>query len=252
MKIQKRLILPLCLALTCSVGFFVQAKHHQLIHPGDHVFDAKRFHDSVLETAQQALTASQTAQELTIRILQHTGIVEPGSAVAQAMDRYENRYDGQTMISPDGDISSSPVSLLTSYTNNYMTSDPETGIANYLSKVHSDTAAVEQDVIHQQTARMKNMQDIEAIEAPGRMGEIQKGSSLAILRGMNMADEARLDGAQMASSIADSQAQITQEQVDRLRTSMNEVKALDPYDSSNNTASENAHMPTIDTQQIEE
>ena len=258
MKIQKRLILPLCLALTCSVGFFVQAKHHQLIHPGDHVFDAKRFHDSVLETAQQALTASQTAQEMTIRILQHTGIVEPGSAVAQAMDRYENRYDGQTMISPDGDISSSPVSLLTSYTNNYMTSDPETGIANYLSKVHSDTAAVEQDVIHQQTARMKNMQDIEAIEAPGRMGEIQKGSSLAILRGMNMADEARLDGAQMASSIADSQAQITQEQVDRLRTSMNEVKALDPYDSSNNTASENAHMPTIDnigflsTQQIEE
>lgn len=258
MKIQKRLILPLCLALTCSVGFFVQAKHHQLIHPGDHVFDAKRFHDSVLETAQQALVASQTAQELTIRILQHTGIVEPGSAVAQAMDRYENRYDGQTMISPDGDISSSPVSLLTSYTNNYMTSDPETGIANYLSKVHSDTAAVEQDVIHQQTARMKNMQDIEAIEAPGRMGEIQKGSSLAILRGMNMADEARLDGAQMASSIADSQAQITQEQVDRLRTSMNEVKALDPYDSSNNTANENAHMPTIDnfgflsTQQIEE
>lgn len=258
MKIQKRLILPLCLALTCSVGFFVQAKHHQLIHPGDHVFDAKRFHDSVLETAQQALVASQTAQELTIRILQHTGIVEPGSAVAQAMDRYENRYDGQTMISPDGDIASSPVSLLTSYTNNYMTSDPETGIANYLSKVHSDTAAVEQDVIHQQTARMKNMQDIEAIEAPGRMGEIQKGSSLAILRGMNMADEARLDGAQMASSIADSQAQITQEQVDRLRTSMNEVKALDPYDSSNNTANENAHMPTIDnfgflsTQQIEE
>lgn len=258
MKIQKRLILPLCLALTCSVGFFVQAKHHQLIHPGDHVFDAKRFHDSVLETAQQALVASQTAQELTIRILQHTGIVEPGSAVAQAMDRYENRYDGQTMISPDGNISSSPVSLLTSYTNNYMTSDPETDIANYLSKIHSDTAAVEQDVIHQQTARMKNMQDIEAIEAPGRMGEIQKGSSLAILRGMNMADEARLDGAQMASSIADSQAQITQEQVDRLRTSMNEVKALDPYDSSNNTASENVHMPTIDnfgflsTQQIEE
>ena len=258
MKIQKRLILPLCLALTCSVGFFVQAKHHQLIHPGDHVFDAKRFHDSVLETAQQALVASQTAQELTIRILQHTGIVEPGSAVAQAMDRYENRYDGQTMISPDGNISSSPVSLLTSYTNNYMISDPETDIANYLSKVHSDTAAVEQDVIHQQTARMKNMQDIEAIEAPGRMGEIQKGSSLAILRGMNMADEARLDGAQMASSIADSQAQITQEQVDRLRTSMNEVKALDPYDSSNNTASENVHMPTIDnfgflsTQQIEE
>lgn len=258
MKIQKRLILPLCLALTCSVGFFVQAKHHQLIHPGDHVFDAKRFHDSVLETAQQALVTSQTAQELTIRILQHTGIVEPGSAVAQAMDRYENRYDGQTMISPDGNISSSPVSLLTSYTNNYMTSDPETDIANYLSKIHSDTAAVEQDVIHQQTARMKNMQDIEAIEAPGRMGEIQKGSSLAILRGMNMADEARLDGAQMASSIADSQAQITQEQVDRLRTSMNEVKALDPYDSSNNTASENVHMPTIDnfgflsTQQIEE
>lgn len=258
MKIQKRLILPLCLALTCSVGFFVQAKHHQLIHPGDHVFDAKRFHDSVLETAQQALTASQTAQELTIRILQHTGIVEPGSAVAQAMNRYENRYDGQTMISPDGDISSSPISLLTSYTNNYMTSDPETGIANYLSKVHSDTAAVEQDVIHQQTTRMKDMQDIAAIEAPGRMGEIQKSSSLAILRGMNMADEARLDGAQMASSIADSQAQITQEQVDRLRTSMNEVKALDPYDPSNNTASENAHMPTIDnfgflsTQQIEE
>lgn len=243
MKIQKRLILPLCLALTCSVGFFVQAKHHQLIHPGDHVFDAKRFHDSVLETAQQALTASQTAQELTIRILQHTGIVEPGSAVAQAMDRYENRYDGQTMVSPNVDMTSTPAWWDISYEQDYASMEPEKKMSAYLNQVHSDAAGVEQDVMRQQSARMKDMQDIAAIEAPGRMGEIQKGSSLAILRGMDTADEARLAGAQMASSVADSQTRINEEVVDRFRTSLKAIETVDPYQPDK---IDEENMPAID------
>lgn len=204
MKIQKRLILPLCLALTCSVGFFVQAKHHQLIHPGDHVFDAKRFHDSVLETAQQALTASQTAQELTIRILQHTGIVEPGSAVAQAMDRYENRYQGETLINPGTDLMDSPMEQA-EYYDPYSTSY-DMDVNQYLQRLHADTLKLTGNVMVQQQNREKDKADILSIEAPGRMGEIQKGSSLAILHGMDTADETRMEGAKMAQEIAEDEA----------------------------------------------
>lgn len=229
MKIQKRLILPLCLALTCSVGFFVQAKHHQLIHPGDHVFDAKRFHDSVLETAQQALTASQTAQEMTIRILQHTGIVEPGSAVAQAMDRYENRYQGETLINPGSDLMASPIEQLQTYDS--FDSTYEMNANRYLQRVHADTLKLTGDVMVQQQNREKDKADILAIEAPGRMGEIQKGSSLAILHGMDTADEARLEGAKMAQEIAEDEAKYAEMHREFEQTSSQTITVSDPYNT---------------------
>lgn len=49
--IRKSLLLAISGAILASVPL-ATAKWHSPIHPGDHVFDAKRFTDSVKETAE--------------------------------------------------------------------------------------------------------------------------------------------------------------------------------------------------------
>lgn len=238
MKFHKSVI-PLSLVLI-SFGVVAQAWFSP-IQPGDHVFDAKRFRESVLQTAKQAIVASQTAKEMTIRILQHTGIKSPGDMVTNEMNR--SIYEGQTLINPDTDITDTPVWWQDRYVQQYDTTNPEMEMYQYLAAVHKDAAGVEQDVMYRYQSRLKTMQQISQIEAPGRMGELQKGSSLSILRGMNMADEARLDGAQMAASIADSQVKYNEEYLARMRTSLNNISTVDPYIPDEGDI---PHMPAID------
>ena len=72
-------------------------------------------------------------------------------------------------------------------------------VNQYLQRLHTDTLKLTGDVMVQQQNREKDKADILAIEAPGRMGGIQ--SSLAILHGMDTADETRLEGAKMAQRL---------------------------------------------------
>lgn len=83
----------------------------------------------------------------------------------------------------------------------------------------------------QQQNRVKDNADILAIEAPGRMGEIQKGSSLAILHEMDTADEARLEGAKMTQEIAEDEAKYAEMHREFEQTSSQTITISDPYNT---------------------
>lgn len=244
LKLHKKIIIPLCFVLTCSVGFSVvfARHHHKPLHNGDIVFDAKRFHDSVLETAKQALVASQTAKELSIRALNHAS-VDFSSTVNGAINRYKNKYVGENLNNPDKALDSlldSPIYHADQY---YNPNDFEMAVDSYLTKVHADTAMVEKSVVNQTAQRMKDMDTINRTSTPGQMGEIQKNSSLSVLRGLNTADEARLEGSKMASDIADREAKTSREVYARQLVAQDTIVISDPY---NPTEYDKEHRPQID------
>lgn len=102
-------------------------------------------------------------------------------------------------------------------------------VNQYLQRLHADTLKLTGDVMVQQQNREKDKADILAIEALGRMGGIQ--SSLAILHGMDTADETRLEGAKMAQEIAEDEAKYAEMHREFEQTSSQTITVSNPYNT---------------------
>ena len=75
-----------------------QAKHHQLIHPGDHVIDMQRLQDSIKETAQKIAEYQQDLEKLKNKILLYSGVTGLNQRISAAIDRYSQNFHGRSFV----------------------------------------------------------------------------------------------------------------------------------------------------------
>ena len=76
-------VLLFCSPPAAQAGFFDGGA---VLHPGDHVFDLKRFMDSVKETAEALEIVKNSLDNLKNRILARVGLDDDGKVIAFSID----------------------------------------------------------------------------------------------------------------------------------------------------------------------
>lgn len=208
------------------------------IHPGDHVFDAKRWADSVKVYTQKMQEVMNQVQKYQDMIIMNSGVIGLDQRVNSAIERYSDAYLGTSFINPDADISDA-VSSGQSVANMKISNAQE--LTEFKEKLHRQSVTSNIDTI---TSFQKNMENasnkltqIAAVlntqtgnERGGSIvGETQKANAIRSIRSSTAVDAARSEGAEMMNRIENQQTQIANEHAERIRGSVAKVPSFDPY-----------------------
>lgn len=233
MKIKKKLVFSVVFLSTLSWSVQAGWHHHHLpIHPGDHVFDSKRFKDSVRITAQTLQAAQNALTNWENRVTANKKIqpiyvpIQPldtnGISLVDAKNEYKNTLFWKSWKSEDALQDSS-------YKSN---------IYEVLSSTNTETVDVLQQVASRGRERAQKMANINDISTPGILGENQKKNAIDILAILNSADKASCVGTDLMNQISKQDAATSINRLDQEQVKAGNFYAYDPYHP---TAYDNNH-----------
>ena len=196
-----------------------------LINPGDEVFDAKRFDDSVEETAKMLLTAQNTLKSLTNRLKFNEGVTLniPLQSAAQ---------NGSTMVNPKNDYKNTPFWKSWSVHEALEDRSYENKIDAERAQSGTEAAAVLQEVANNQIKREEAIQDILNLASDGILSEKQKANAIEIIDCMTTIDQAKMTGTAYMNAVSDQEATAAIDRLDREKIKAGNVYGYDPYHPS--------------------
>lgn len=229
------IILSAALLVSVTSGYmFADAKWHLPIHPGDHVFDAKRFNDSVKETAAMLNENMMNLKILKDRLIMYanekSGINQKTNA---AFTQYEDSLNGQSIISQDGAMTNNKILHTTMNDYDIYT---DTGSAAYKMRLLNELESANQDAVTAQQRASANTAsrtgiaaDIDGMQTNSVIGTRQKTSSVAALSALNEAEDARAQAAALMEDIMQDEASYALEEMERQQMQKFSVYGYDPY-----------------------
>lgn len=221
---RKKIVVVLMMVFLLGAPTTVSARWHWPIHPGDHVFDLKRFTDSVKETAEMVKTVTNTLAELRnqLKMLTTAGDFEsvwhtleqakglPWGRQAEAYDDvYREARDQNELYVPY-------IPIL----------DESRELDNKLVEVSA------QQTVSNQRGRMQAQQSLSAEETEGILGEKQKRNASQALAGLSSIDRAELLGSQLQQAAGEQEMVATSRRIEQEKAKDGVFYGYDPYHPS--------------------
>lgn len=220
----------------CGVAFaafpFAAAKWHSPIHPGDHVFDAKRFADSVKETAEMVKNVQNSYQKL-----RNTNIYNLAADITSFQDAYNkattginNLTSGNTLININKDGKNAE-----SY--KYITTDAaihDNGVIE--RRLRNEAGERKLAELQVTSAAQKNTADRDKVindlivqQDEGVLAEKQKTNAIEILQGINSIDAIRMRSALFVDELQNQEEAFAAERLEEQKLKKAVFKGYDPY-----------------------
>lgn len=162
-----------------------QARHHQLIHPGDHVIDMQRLQDSIKETAQKLAEYQQDLEKLKNKILLYSGVKNLNQRISAAIDRYSQNFHGHSFVFDPTAMLHDSI-LRTAATPEQITDPMEAngfqrGLLNEVTYANADALVQAQTTAALSGERLGTAASILDADNNGIVGTTQKSAALASL-----------------------------------------------------------------------
>ena len=198
------------------------------IKPGDHVFDAKRFADSMRETAQMLQTMQNTLENLKNKIIANTN-AEPYFDKVNAEIEKIRLPEGDSLINPNNNYKNTP--FWKTWEVNEAISDREYNIrlADELETTNKEMLDKSQEVIQNQFDRDYIQSAIIGIKTPGILGEKQKGNASAVLNSTAAIDKAQMKGAAQIQELSNQEAAASADRLNKEKVKQGVFYGYDPY-----------------------
>lgn len=202
------------------------------IKPGDHVFDAKRFADSVRETAEMIENVKNSLEKL-----KNQGIFNTGTNLSRVIDRY-NEAAG----SVNGLLNGTSIINVHKNYDDYKTykaqdiTDAMEDYGEYETEILNEAQQRKQEVlITQAELASKNIERSEAVQEMldasdgGNLAERQKSNAAAILKAANDIDMVRAQAANVADNLQSREEQYALNRMEQEKSKAGAFYSYDPY-----------------------
>lgn len=227
MKIKRIITLTIIAFSACTITI-TSAFFGGILEPGDHVFDAKRFADSLKETAEMLKTVQNTLDNLKNRIIANTSVDPYTERLNTELDKI-NPPDGDSLINPNNEYESSPFGKSWSYTDAVTDKTYAAKLTTELSNTKKETTDVLQQAMNNQDKRYELNQDIQSLETVGILGEKQKNNAVEIASVLAGIDKTTMTGASFINNIANQEATSMVNRIDQQKIKAGEFYGYDPY-----------------------
>ena len=222
MKIHKTALVVFTMAVLSGSSMIAQAWWGDLIYPGAHVFDAKRFADSVRETEQAIAAVQNTLGNLNNRILMITGINSELENVFKAVQETGDMPKGKSAADLDADFKA--VQSKAEQDELY-----EMLLYNNLESANQDAANAAQKVFQNQQIRSIAQNEILQVTTDGLLGEQQKKNATEVLEALESMDQAKVKGSEFMKQVTMQEAEYTTNRIEREKARAGEFYGYDPY-----------------------
>ncbi len=220
-----------------------QARHHQLIHPGDHVIDMQRLQDSIKETAQKLAEYQQDLEKLKNKILLYSGVKNLNQRISAAIDRYSQNFHGHSFVfDPTAMLHDSILrdSILRTAATPEQITDPmeangfQRGLLNEVTYANADALVQAQTTAALSGEWLGTAASILDADNNGIVGTTQKSAALASLATLNENDETRMIAAETIRQIEADEREYAQERFEHDEAQFGMFYEYDPYHPSDN------------------
>ena len=220
-----------------------QARHHQLIHPGDHVIDMQRLQDSIKETAQKLAEYQQDLEKLKNKILLYSGVKNLNQRISAAIDRYSQNFHGHSFVfDPTAMLHDSILrdSILRTAATPEQITDPmeangfQRGLLNEVTYANADALVQAQTTAALSGERLGTAASILDADNNGIVGTTQKSAALASLATLNENDETRMIAAETIRQIEADERESAPERFEHDEAQFGMFYEYDPYHPSDN------------------
>lgn len=213
-------VVPLLVVLMGQPAM-TEAKWHCPIHSGDHVFDAKRFADSVRETAEAVKEVANTLEILgnqlkmlakagdiqsMWRALEHVGDLPAGKEASEYTDIFRRSWEAAKDNAPYWQI-----------------------LHASLAESLEDTGRAAEDVFLHQEERQEAQRELLAAQDEGLLSEQQRQNMEHAIGAMNTIDQSELMGSRFLQDIEAQEAEFTSRRIEQEKAKAGEFYGYDPY-----------------------
>ena len=229
--IKKTLFLAACGVVFATIPF-AAAKWHSPIHPGDHVFDAKRFADSVKETAEMVKNVQNSYQKL-----RNANIYNLAADITSFQDAYNKAATGINNLTSGNTVININKDGKNAESYKYITTDAamhDNGeIERRLRNEAGERKLAELQVTNiaqKNTAdRDKVINDLIVQQDEGVLAEKQKTNAIEILQGINSIDAIRMRSALFVDELQNQGEAYATERLEEQKLKKAVFKGYDPY-----------------------
>lgn len=224
------------ITLLILAGLFIclpaaQAKWRP-IKPGDHVFDAKRFADSVRETAKIIENVKNSLEKL-----KNQGIFNTGINLSMVIDRYNEAadsvndlLDGTSIINVHknyDDYETYKSQNITEAMEDY--GEYETKILNEAKQRKQELLLTEAQIADKNMKRSEAIQEMLSSSDEGNLTERQKSNAAEILKAANDIDMVRVQAAGIADNLQSREERFALNRMEQEKTKAWAFYSYDPY-----------------------
>lgn len=230
MEIKRKTTILIIACLFMSLPA-VQAKWRP-IKPGDHVFDAKRFADSVRETAEMIENVKNSLEKL-----KNQGIFNTGTNLSRVIDRYNEAtgsvndlLDGSSIINVHKnyeDFKTYKSQNITEAMSDY--GEYETELLDEAARRKEEVLLTEAYLAGYSTLRNEAAQHMIAADDSGNLTERQKSNAMAILQAANNLDAVRAEAAKVADNLQNREEQYALNRMEQEKAKAGTFYSYDPY-----------------------
>ncbi len=231
MNIKRALLLALYGTLLATIPF-ASARRHRPIHPGDHVFDAKRFADSVKETAEMVKNVQNSYEKLRNAGIYNlaANITEFEKAYNSAVTKINGVSNGDTVINIYKDEKNTE-----SY--KYITTEAamqdngaiERRLRNEAGKRKLMELQIMNEVQKNNAARDDAVNGTISQHDDGVLAEKQKANAVTILQGVNDIDAIRMRASLFIDEVQSQEEEFAAERLEEQKLKKAVFKGYDPY-----------------------
>lgn len=224
------------ITLLILAGLFIclpaaQAKWRP-IKPGDHVFDAKRFADSVRETAKIIENVKNSLEKLKNQEIFNTGI-----NLSTVTDRYKETadsvndlLDGTSIINVHKDYED----FKTYKSQNITEAMADYGkyeieLINEAVRRKEEVLFTESDLAARSAERSEAVMEMVTADDSGNLTERQKSNAAAILQAANSLDAARMEAAKVADNLQSREERFALNRMEQEKAKAGAFYSYDPY-----------------------
>lgn len=229
--IKKALLLAVCGALLATIPLAL-ARHHRPIHPGDHVFDAKRFADSIKETSEMVKNVQNSYEKL-----KNAGIYNLAANITGFEEAYNNAAtsindltSGNTIVNiyKDGKNSES-YKYITTEAAMQDKGEIERNLRNEAGERKLTELSVISNAQKNTVERDNVINNIISQHDEGVLAERQKANAVTILQGVNDIDAIRVRAALFIDEIQSQEEAFAKERLEEQKLKKAVFKGYDPY-----------------------
>ena len=197
------------------------AEARDLIEPGDHVFDAKRFADSIRETAEAIKEVANTLEILG----NHLKMLARAGDIQGIWEALENVGD-----LPLGKTAEEHTKIFKESWDKAKANEPYWPVLHVsLSKANEDTGKAAEAVFRHQQERDNAYLEILSQEDSGLLSERQRQNMESALSAMNAIDQTELAGSQFMQEVEQQEAEFASQRIEQEKAKAGEFYGYDPY-----------------------
>lgn len=230
MKLGKKICLLIVVSL--CVGLPVASAKWRPIKPGDHVFDAVRFADSIRETAEMIENVKNSLEKL-----KNQGIFNAGTNLSRVIDRYNEAvrsandlFDGSSILNTAKsyeDFKTYKSQNIKDAMSDY--GEYEKTIIDEAMQRKKEVLMTAADIDRQSSNRQDAVQEMFTSEDEGNLTERQKNNAAAIMQAADDIDRVRMEAAATVDNIQSKEEKFALNRMEQEKVKAGAFYSYDPY-----------------------